>query len=234
MNDTCDALRRMLRRETNALYPCPRPPALQRAGARLDALASAAPALLCMLAEPWREAVAGQETAAEILRCCALVHLYARILDDAVDENLPCHRLALLRAQPLYWRAVSRLGRLSSLPPDEGERLVRETVEAVLTDDDAPAPEYWGRKNHHLLLVPLLLSNDAAAFAAAKEPLSDALCLLQAADELDQAATADADVFARLTLETQRRDVIPRLAELGWKSLAWHLCAVVRDMLRRL
>ena len=111
---------------------------------------------------------------------------------------------------------------------------MRETVEAVLTDDDAPAPKYWGRKNHHLLLVPLLLSNDAAAFAAAKEPLSDALCLLQAADELDQAATADADVFARLTLETQRRDAIPRLAELGWKSLAWHLCAVVRDMLRRL
>lgn len=234
MNETCDALRRMLQHEANEIYPCPRPLALQRAGARLDALADAAPVLLCMLAEPWREAMVGQKHAEEILRCCALVHLYARILDDAVDENLPCHRLALLRAQPLYWRAVTRLGRLSCLSSDEGGTLVQETVEAVLADDNASAPEHWGKKNHHLLLVPLLLSGDAAAFATAKPPLSLALCLLQAADELDQGTTTDADVFLRLALEAERENVFASLAERGWQRLAWHLCAIAGDLLNRL
>ena len=234
MNEIGTALRHMLLHEANVLYPRPRPLVFQRAGARLDALADAAPPILCMLAEPWQETIARQPHAREILHCCALVHLYARILDDAVDENLPCHRLALLRAQPLYWRTVARLGQLSSLTADAGVQLVQETIEAVLEDDSMSSPKYWGAKNHHLLLVPLLLSGDAAAFSEARDFLSHALCLLQAADELDQGDTTDADIFLRLALETERRDMILHLAERGWKSLAWHLCTITRELLNRL
>ncbi len=224
----------MLQHEVNVIYPSPRSRISQRAGARLDALAEAAPPILCMLAEPWCEALAKQKRAKEILRCCALVHLYARILDDAVDENLPCHRQALIKAQPLYWRAVSRLGRLSSLPPDETERLIQETIDAVLADDSASMPEYWGRKNHHLLLIPLLLSDDVAVFEEAKGPLSDALCLLQAADELDQGDTTVAGAILHMIQETGHKDLLSFLAERGWKRFAWHLHAIACNLLNRL
>lgn len=153
---------------------------------RLEAVAEHAPAFIALLAEPWlRAGISDRERM--LLIDCARIHLYARVLDDAIDEAAPVHRQNLLRAQPLFWQAVQRIG--SMVPTDiadEAVALINETVSAVQSDDQQRNPDCWGAKNYHLLLIPLLLSNGGPAYQQCRSGLSTLIALVQAGDEWRQ------------------------------------------------
>ena len=135
-------------------------------------MAEHAPAFIALLAEPWLHAgISDRERM--LLIDCARIHLYARVLDDAIDEAAPIHRRNLLRAQPLFWEAVQRIGSLVAAPvAEKAVLLIGETVAAVQSDDHQPNPDCWGAKNHHLLLIPLLLSGDGPAYQQCRSGLS--------------------------------------------------------------
>jgi hypothetical protein len=186
---------------------------------RLTAVADYFPDFLALLAEPWLTEPVADEILVT-LADCARVHLYARILDDALDENLPIHRLHLLRAQSLLWRACSALAARYPSFQSECSALIDETVDAVQGDDVALNPVRWGPKNHHLLLAPLLLSGNSAAYQACRPGLSALITLVQAGDEWRQGSLDTGPVRTDLLnafpvlLNTQG------LAEL--KTHGWH------------
>lgn len=201
------------------LAPFPADDAIsRRAVARLQALIDAAPEFLLLLAEPWLEDQS--EDLIPTLLDCARVHLYARILDDALDENLPPHRTHLLRYQPIFWQVVAGLAVRYPDLQQQCAHLIEETVLAVEADDTGRAPQYWGRKNHHLLLLPLLLSGDNECYQHHREALSALISLLQASDEWWQGelrpAVTDAllDIFP-YWLDSER---LRRLHQDGWRS----------------
>lgn len=185
---------------------------------RLQALVDNSPLLLAWLAEPWW----GQDIDATLIHC-ARVHLYARIVDDALDENLPIHRLLLLRAQPLFW---SSIGNLAILHPQQWQRstqLIDETIKSVEQDDNQAKPILWGMKNHHLLLIPLFLSNESNIFKYSRAALSDLILLMQTGDEWRQGALKTKDVQHQVLTEVERilSNGIPQiLLENGWHSAA--------------
>ncbi|MGS3139920.1 hypothetical protein ACB316_17080 [Aeromonas sanarellii] len=171
-----------LRTDLARLSPLPSDDAIsRRAVARLRALVDAAPAFLLLLAEPWLKDES--EDLLPTLLDCARVHLYARILDDALDESLLPHRIHLLRYQPIFWQTVAGLAVRFPHLQVQCTHLIGETVMAVEADDAGRAPRYWGRKNHHLLLLPLLLSGDDARYHHHRETLSTLISLSQACDE---------------------------------------------------
>jgi hypothetical protein len=148
---------------------------------RLQAIADNAPLLLTALAEPWWK----QDIDATLIHC-ARIHLYARILDDALDENLPIHRLLLLRAQALFWSSVVELAILYPQHWQQSTQLIYETITAVEQDDNRAMTNVWGLKNHHLLLIPLLLSHDSERWQHGKTALSKLIWLMQTGDEWRQ------------------------------------------------
>lgn len=150
---------------------------------RLQAVADSSPLLLTWLAEPW-----WSQDIEETLIHCARIHLYARILDDALDENLPIHRLLLLRAQTLFWSSVGELAILHPQHWQHSTQLIHETINAVEQDDNHTAPTLWGLKNHHLLLIPLLLSNNSETWQHSKTAFSNVIWLMQTGDEWRQGA----------------------------------------------
>lgn len=171
---------------------------------RLQALADHFPAFLCLLAEPWLAAPVPAATLACLIDC-ARVHLYARILDDALDENLPVHRQNLLRAWPLLWRACYTLAGQHPALGAETTALLSETVQAVQHDDACRQAQHWGAKNHHLLLAPLLLSGNSAAYQSCRAGLSALMTLVQAGDEWRQGV---------LATDPERHDFLTRLPDL--------------------
>lgn len=190
---------------------------------RLQAVAEHSPAFIVLLAEPWLDATPSERTQ-RLLHDCARVHLYARILDDALDEDLAVCRQNLLRAQPLFWEAVQRIGANVSAPTaDTAAGLIRQTVAAVQQDDLRRDPRLWGSKNHHLLLVPLLLSDDSAAYRDCEDGLSNFIALVQAGDEWKQGALEHAQLCGQLLefitycLDTGS---LTRLDRHGWHSVA--------------
>ncbi len=186
MSDIIASLQQQLREDIGRIHVTDNNVASRHARARLADVAEHSPAFIALLAEPWL----GEEmtsSSARLLRDCARIHLYARVLDDALDEDLTVCRFNLLRAQPLFWSAVQSIGAsVSEQVSIEATGLIEETIRAVLTDDQQPNPGNWACKNHHLLLIPLLLSNDSAAYRCCRTGLSSVIALVQAGDEWKQ------------------------------------------------
>ncbi len=217
-----------LRRDIAQLGDMPDSATGRRAGRRMLDVAVHAPAFLCLLAEPLLGADGKAPGAAAwaTLEDCARVHLYARVLDDALDENLPLDRRNLLRIQPRFWRAVYGLGARHPACADAAAALIDDTVAAVAIDDAAATACEWGRKNAHLLLAPLLLSGDSAAYRAVAPGLMALLALVQAGEEVAQGGLAVAGMRSQLAaclehwlepaaLEAMRRH--------GWRQAAARL-----------
>lgn len=197
--------------------------AARHAVQRLTAVAEHAPAFLAILAEPWLDGPVSERTQ-QLLLDCARIHLYARVLDDALDEGLAVCRQNLLRAQPMFWQAVQRIGaNVSATVASEAEQLISQTVSAVQNDDLCRDPQYWGQKNHHLLLLPLLLSDNSEAYQACRSGLSNLIALVQAGDEWKQGVLADLTLRNRLLgFVTQCLDTeqLATLSRLGWRDAA--------------
>lgn len=195
----------------------------RKAALRLQEVAEHAPAFILLLAEPWL--VNGMDSMTEaLLLDCARIHLYARVLDDAIDEGQPIHRQNLLRAQPMYWRAVQRIGsHLNCEMAKQAEQLIAQTVTAVLQDDLEPDPANWGAKNHHLLLIPLLISGNSSAYQDCQPALSNLIALVQAGDEWKQGE------FESLLLRSRMLDFLDEcLASHHLENLkqsGWHRAA---------
>ena len=100
----------------------------------------------------------------EICKIGTRIHLYARILDDALDENLAIHRFNLLNYQSIYFNNLLNIGKIfttknfSAEIQIETSKLLDETIIAIQQDNIHFSPECLGKKNHHLLLIPLWLS----------------------------------------------------------------------------
>ncbi len=182
---------------------------------RLLALADSSPLLLTWLAEPW-----WSEDIEDTLIHCARIHLYARILDDALDENLPIHRLLLLRVQALFWSSVGELAILHPQHWQQSTRLIHETINAVEKDDSKTIPALWGLKNHHLLLIPLLVSNNSEMWQHNKTALSNLIWLVQTGDEWRQGVLQTKAKKHQVLIEVERilSAKIPlALLQNGWK-----------------
>ena len=212
----------------------------RRAVHRLHEVAQHAPAFMCMLAEPWlapADADADAQAVARVLLPCARIHLYARALDDALDENLPHDRLHLLRMQPVFWRAVYALGSHAHDLADASAALILETVDAVARDDRLSMPDCWGAKNHHLLLAPLMLSADSAAYRAARPGLSAMIAVSQALDELRQGALLKPALAGRMLAMLPTwldASAVAALARHGWSGAARRLLHDGRTLLQQL
>lgn len=203
---------------------------------RLELVAEHSPAFICLLAEPWlRPNITGQQR--DLLTDCARIHLYARVLDDAIDEADPVHRQNLLRAQPLFWQVVQRIGAAVSEPvAQQAVALIEETVAAVQIDDRQRNPNCWGAKNHHLLLIPLLLSGDSPAYRDCRAGLSTLIALVQAGDEWRQGEfDSDSERLQAnfLAFLTACLDVaqLESLARHGWQGAAERIVWNARQLL---
>ncbi|QTA82443.1 Uncharacterized protein dnl_48180 [Desulfonema limicola] len=175
--------------------------------------------LLIDLIEPyWKH-----NKAYQVIEICLYLHLYARILDDAVDEALPLHRLNLLKIQPLFWNTVTQI---SLSFPDKSNAvsvLIKETIQAVIEEWHKYRIETWGTKNHHLLTAPLLLSGSMSEFEQYKPYLSDFIFLLQAKEEILQNRLENAEQKIELLKNLEKlvsEDWIYDLHGAGWKTLA--------------
>jgi len=223
MQDIVSRLEQQLSQDISRIHQPDSNSAARHAAQRLQAVAEHAPAFLAVLAEPWLDCPVSERTE-QLLLDCARIHLYARILDDALDEGLTVCRQNLLRAQPMFWQTVQRIGaHVPTRVAQEAEQLIQETVSAVLHDDLRGDPQYWGPKNHHLLLVPLLLSENSAAYQACRSGLSNLIALVQAGDEWKQGVLTDVSLRAELLdFVTQCLDPeqLATLSRLGWQGAA--------------
>jgi len=205
----------------------------RRARCRLDAVVEYFPVFMAWLVEPFLTESLAPRVETTILSA-GRIHLYARILDDGLDENLPVYRRNLLRAQPLFFEAVQTL---AVLYPDQLESmttLIRETVEAVQQDDHGTAQAYWGQKNHHLLLAPLLLSGNSAAYQACRPGLSSLIALSQAGDEWRQGRLFDPNerqVFLSWLSGALSSNQLQPLLTHGWNSAAERIVREARQLL---
>lgn len=138
----------------------------------------------------------------EICKIGTRIHLYARILDDALDENLAIHRFNLLNYQSIYFNNLLNIGKIfttknfSAEIQIETSKLLDETIIAIQQDNIHFSPECLGKKNHHLLLIPLWLSalfdnvenndNFQKKYIKSRGNLSLFIAMSQASDEFDQ------------------------------------------------
>jgi len=186
---------------------------------RLQAVVDRSPLMLVWLSEPWHH----QNKLDEFLLHCARVHLYARVLDDAIDENLPIHRLNLLRYQPQFWSSVGQLAQHYPARWAECTALISETVAAVEQDDQDMMPELWGKKNHHLLLIPLLLSETDALWIEYKSALSNFIWLMQTGEEWQQGELKKSKIIRDVLVKIERilsNEEPQKLFEYGWRSVS--------------
>lgn len=223
MRETIANLQQQLREDIGRIHVADNNSAARHAGTRLTEVAEHSPAFIALLAEPWLGASMTAHSA-QLLSNCARIHLYARVLDDALDENLTVCRHNLLRAQPLFWAAVQNIGAAVSAPvATEATRLIEETIGAVLADDLRPDPGSWASKNHHLLLIPLLLSSDSPAYRACRPGLSSVIALVQAGDEWKQ-GVLESDTLRASLLEVVTgsldRQQLETLQRHGWHGVA--------------
>ncbi len=173
--------------------------------------------LIFDLTEPFHNHPKAGETA----ELCACLHLYARILDDAVDEALPIHRLNLLKIQPIFWDTTVRLSLLFPEKKQAMSDLIHETLASVLQEWQNRGIKTWGAKNHHLLMAPLVLSPDPEFFENHKLFLSDFLFLLQAKEEAGD--FLDRKVKYRLMEKAEKMlcpEWMEKLYHAGWKTIA--------------
>lgn len=223
MQDIVNRLEQQLSDDISRIHVPDNNAAARHAVQRLNAVAEHAPAFLAVLAEPWLDGPVSERTH-RLLLDCARIHLYARVLDDVLDEGLAVCRQNLLRAQPIFWQAVQRIGaNVSANVASEAEQLIYQTVSAVQNDDLGRDPQYWGPKNHHLLLVPLLLSDNSEAYQVCRSALSNLIALVQAGDEWKQGELADVALRDRLlcfVMQCLDTEQLATLARLGWQGAA--------------
>ena len=138
----------------------------------------------------------------EICKIGTRIHLYARILDDALDENLAIHRFNLLNYQSIYFNNLLNIGKIfttknfSAEIQIETSKLLDETIIAIQQDNIHFSPECLGKKNQHLLLIPLWLSalfdnvenndNFQKKYIKSRGNLSLFIAMSQASDEFAQ------------------------------------------------
>ncbi len=237
IEDVVSRLRRQLTADVKRIHVSGHGASAAVALQRLQAVAEHSPAILGLLAEPWIAGMVSEEVMAVLLHC-ARIHLYARVLDDAVDECLPVHRLNLLRAQPMYWEAVQGIGALASRDVSrEAVQLVAETVAAVQLDDRRREPAQWGAKNHHLLLVPLLLSGGSASYRTCRAGLSTLIALIQAGDEWRQFELDELqrrDEFLSFLCGCLDNNMLGMLSAHGWRGAAERIVWNARQLLAAL
>jgi len=175
--------------------------------------------LLVDLIEPyWKH-----DKAYQVTELCSYLHLYARVLDDAVDDALPVHRLNLLKIQPLFWNTVNQISLSFSEKSNGVSGLIQETIEAVIHEWQKCKIETWGTKNHHLLAAPLLLSSSISEFEQHKSYLSDFLFILQTKEEILQMRLENADHKMAMLNNIEKLtsdEWIHALNRGGWKTLA--------------
>jgi len=215
-------LQQLLHRDIQHIHQSDGSDVALAAGRRLEAVAEHAPSFICLLAEPWLCSEIGEQQRM-LLSECARIHLYARVLDDAIDEAALIHRQNLLRAQPMFWQAVQRIGSLvPTAVANEAVVLIAEAVAAVQIDDRQRNPNFWGPKNHHLLLIPLLLSCDSPKYRKCRSGLSTLIALVQAGDEWRQgefySASMHAKFFQFLT-DCLGVEQLELLSQSGWKGV---------------
>ncbi|PKH02139.1 hypothetical protein CXF72_13115 [Psychromonas sp. MB-3u-54] len=215
-------LQQTLKKDIEAIHVASSDPEEQHAYDRLMAVAENAPEFLIIFGEPWLDPKSISNDTLDILKCCARIHLYARILDDAIDENSPCYRKNLLRAQPIFWDVVQRIGFSSSqCLAQQAIELVVETVNAVQVDDLISCPAKWGEKNHHLLLLPLLLSKNNNAYQTCKDGLSSLIALVQAGDEWRQGEFAQEAIRKEFFLFLS--NCLNEKMLIAMKNNGWHV-----------
>ena len=222
-----DLLRANLRRDVETLGTFPDTPTGRRTLRRLLDVAEHAPVFFGMLVEPLMRDDREVDDV-QIITDCARVHLYARVLDDALDENLPLDRRNLLRIQPLFWRAVYSLAARYPTLGDATRALLQCTVDSVEADDERIRPDLWAGKNLHLLLAPLLLSGDGAIYRAARPGLVALIAMAQANEELEQGrirSSALRDELAVCVSTWLDDSTISTLRQLGWHHAAARLVA---------
>lgn len=173
------------------------------------------------LSEPWllfHNDIIVQKT----IHVCSDLHLYARILDNAVDECTLEEQEKLLQAQSMFWKIVSDLTMLYPDLQQECRSLIDETVEAVIQDNRDPCPALWGRKNHHLLICPMLLSGNGKAYQDCKPALSLMLCLAQTVEELAQNGCPDRDMLSQILAQVTAMPAhyVELLHTHGWTMAA--------------
>jgi hypothetical protein len=199
---------------------------------RLQALALHSPPILALLVEPW----ADQEAAIEVVCDASVVHLYARILDDAIDENLIVHRRQLLLAQPMYWKAIGRLAIFADSKWEKTTQLIAETIMAAEQDADCPDTRHWGPKNHHILIAPMLLSlKGGPSFDESRSLLSCFIAVMQSGDEWRQGMTSDDALKTQMIdfiAKTLQQDVPAALARQGWVGAGERLLAEAGNLLQ--
>ena len=175
--------------------------------------------LIDELIEPFQK----QKKAKIVTELCVHLHLYARVLDDAVDEALPIHRVNLLKIQPFFWDTVTQLSILFPDKINAMSSLIDETIQSVVSEWNGSQIAIWAQKNHHLLLAPLLLSDSIKEFQLCKPNLSKVLFLLQAKEELFQLRSTNINwqmEFFNKINELISTNWIDNLYVGGWKILA--------------
>lgn len=154
---------------------------------RLQNFSKAASIALPLLAEPWWRKMCKRRL--KIFYACADIHLYSRVLDDAIDEGKPCQKKALLAIQEKYWAAVTALAKTRPELAGVAPGLIYESAKAAA--NQTPSPASWAEKCHSLLLIPLFLAARKASFDKYRRDLSTAIGILQAEEELRQGDIID-------------------------------------------
>lgn len=159
----------------------------------------------------------------EVIHIGATLQLYARVLDDQVDEGFSVHRDLLLRAQPLLWFVVQRL---TSIAPQHAQ-LFYELVSVACTHNESrlnpDSASQWAHKNEHLLIFPLCFCDREEELKPYRDDLRATIWSAQASDEIVCAWTPrEVNAVERSFQELQETldERCARLIEGGWPTLA--------------
>ena len=228
-----DRIRSLLLAEIQQVAPpSAKGPALQR----LLQVAEAFPDFLPILAEPWKTAL---DKGGEVLAAaadCARIHLYARILDDVLDEGKALQKHFLMAAQPMLWGAIAELAAHFPALRGQMKSLIQETVAAAIEEDRTHAVRLWGPKNHHLLLLPMLLSGDSPGYRICRRGLSVLLALDQARDESRQGylqAPQQRTACFSMLAAGLKPEILDQLRRHGWHLATERIVQNARLILER-
>ena len=169
------------------------------------------------LTEPWARADGADDVRGATLE----LHLYARILDDAVDEGQAIHRQQALRAQTVLWRSCTTLAITNPSRRSALEGIIAVTVEAAAPHSAAGEVARWGKKNHHLLVAPALLAPTLEDYRQHATELSWGLWALQVSSELrEPLSPANVTAMRDVLVGHPHPAHIDKLRKGGWDRLS--------------
>ncbi len=167
--------------------------------------------------EPWLD----DPRAPEVMAALLDLYLYGRVLDDAVDEGHDINRQQALAVQPLLWRACSALAVLEPDRVAASEQVIRETVAANAPREPGATVPFWGAKNHHLLLGPLVLAGSVARFDELRDDLALGMWGLQAHGEFaEPLPPEDVDALRDYLAAHDHAAAICALRDAGFVTLS--------------